>query len=183
MQYFPLNQDAMRLFSQAWSGSHPALLWWKTSMKAWETMVAAPQVIAHRTGRMATAGPFPSLLDQREFGTMGTEKVLAFSQAWMGSAREVMAFQQQMASTAMRQWWTMMNAFNPMTMFGSLKGFPTAWNPLKSPASAMRSMAMSSALSAGNRAMSALPRIAHSAVTPVHAKATSNAKRLRRRPS
>jgi len=181
MRTFPLNQDAMRLFSQAWSGSNPALLWWKTGMKAWETMAAAPQVIAHRTGRMAKAGPFLSLADQREFTTMGSEKVLAFSQAWMGSAREVMAFQQQMASMAMRQWWTMMSAFNPLAAFGSLAASQAPWSPFKSPASAIRSMAMSSALSTGNRAMAALPRIAHSAVKPVHAKATSNAKRLRRR--
>lgn len=180
MRTFPVNQDALRLFSQAWSGSHPGLLWWKTGMKAWETMVAAPQVIAHRTARMAQAGPFPGLADQREFTTMGTEKVLAFSQAWMGSAREVMAFQQQLASLAMRNWWTMMSAFNPLTAFGSAAAFQTPWTPFKSPASVMRSMAMSSALSSGNSAMAALPRIAHSAVKPVHAKATSNAKRLRR---
>ncbi len=182
MRAFPMNQDAMRAFTQIWSGNNPALLWWKTGMKTWETMVAAPQVIGHRTGRMAKAGPFPGLADQQEFMTMGSEKVVAFSQAWMDSAREVMAFQQQMATASMQQWWKLMSAMSPMTMFGSLKGFSNPWDLWKAPASAMRSAAMSAALSAGNRAMSALPRIAHSAVKPVHAKATSNVKRLRRRP-
>ena len=182
MQTFPLPQDATKLFRQAWSGANPALLWWQTGMKAWETMIAAPQVIAHRSGRMAKAGSFPNLADQREFTAMGTEKMLAFSQAWMGSATELMMVQQKMATAAMQDWWSMMNTLNPVTMFGSVKGFPTPWNLWKAPANAMRSMAMSSALSAGNRAMAALPRIAHSAVKPVHAKATSNVKRLRRRP-
>lgn len=35
-------------------------------------------------------------------------------------------------------------------------------------------------VNAGNAMLAALPRIAHGAVRPVHAKATSNARRLRR---
>jgi len=181
MPVSPMHQNALRLFSQTWSGALPASLWWKTGMKTWETMLAAPQVIAQRTGRMAAAGPFPSPVDQREFALMGTEKVVAFSQAWMGAAREVGAFQQQMATQAMRQWWAMVSAFNPIAVWRPVTGFPPSQNLTNASARLMGGMAMGTFLAARNLALSALPRIAHSAVSPVHAKATSNAKRLRRK--
>lgn len=44
---------------------------------------AAPQVVAQRVARMATAGPKPSARDRREFSNMGLEKVAAFQQAWL----------------------------------------------------------------------------------------------------
>ena len=36
--------------------------------QASELMLAAPQVVAHRLGRMAVAGPRPSAKDQHEIG-------------------------------------------------------------------------------------------------------------------
>ena len=179
MSFFPMNQDAMRLFNQAWSG--PAALWWKTGIKTWQTVLAAPQVIAQRTGRMAAAGPFPSPADRRELTTMGSEKMLAFSQAWMGVARDIGAFQQRTATAAIRQWWALMAAFNPVMVFRPLTGFPPSTNLTNASVRLMRGMAAGSLQSACNLAVSALPRIAHSAVSPVHAKATSNAKRLSRK--
>ena len=50
--------------------------------QASELLVAAPQVVAHRLGRMALSGPKPSLKDQREFHRMGAEKIAAFGEAW-----------------------------------------------------------------------------------------------------
>lgn len=47
-----------------------------------ELAFAAPQVVAHRTLRMARAGGSPSARDQAEFMRMGTEKVAAFYQSW-----------------------------------------------------------------------------------------------------
>lgn len=47
-----------------------------------ELAFAAPQVVAHRTLRMASAGSRPSARDQAEFMRMGTEKVAAFYQSW-----------------------------------------------------------------------------------------------------
>jgi hypothetical protein len=87
----------------------------------------------------------------------------------MGATREMLVLQQEVAMVAARQWWTLMNAFNPW------RAFPMPWNPMAMPAGAL----VDGMLSTGSRAMSALPRMAHSAVSPVHAKATSNAKRLR----
>ena len=169
MPYFPWNNDNLRRYGRAWSRANPAMLWWHTGVKTFETMLAAPEVIAQRTARMAAAGPFPGMHDQRELLAMGTEKVSAFSRSWFGAAREMVSFQQQMANVAGRQWWTLLNAFNPLLMGRSGRAF------------AMPFSAMTGLIAAGNHAMSALPRVAHSAVSPVHAKATSNAKRLRRR--
>lgn len=59
--------------------------------------LAAPQVMAHRIARMASAGPMPSARDRREFTGMMLEKQTAFAQAWM--AMWVQALQVQ------QQWW------------------------------------------------------------------------------
>ena len=49
---------------------------------------AVPQVLAHRLTRMAMAGATPSARDQREFYRMGTEKVMAFNEAWAAMAMQ-----------------------------------------------------------------------------------------------
>ncbi len=52
--------------------------------------VAAPQVIAHRVARMATAGPLPSHADRKEFVGMVVEKPMAFAASlqnmWLAAA-------------------------------------------------------------------------------------------------
>jgi hypothetical protein len=161
-----MNNDATRLFNLLWASSTPVTLWWQTWLMAAETMVAAPQVITRRTARMAQAGATPNRFDQRELATMGAEKVVAFSQAWMNAASEVVAYQQQMASAAMRQWWLMANIFNPVTVVTA------PWSLMKAPIDL---------LSTSNRALSIAPRLAHGVVKPVHGKATSNARRLARK--
>ena len=47
-----------------------------------ELAFAAPQVVAQRTFRMASAGARPSRRDQAEFMRMGVEKIAAFYQSW-----------------------------------------------------------------------------------------------------
>ncbi|NJM32857.1 MAG: hypothetical protein HC848_08415 [Limnobacter sp.] len=60
-----------------------------------ELSVAAPQVVAHRVARMATAGPVLSARDKKEFTGMVQEKQLAFSQSWFAMCMEIMAMQQR----------------------------------------------------------------------------------------
>ena len=48
-----------------------------------ELAVAVPQVIAHRSARLALAGPRPSPRDRREFSRMSNEKGLAFVEGGM----------------------------------------------------------------------------------------------------
>jgi hypothetical protein len=168
MSLLPWNTNDLHRYSRAMSRAYPQLLWWQVGFKAWETMFAAPTVIAQRTARLMSAGPIPGASDRREFVNMGTEKVVAFSQACLGASREMVSFQQGLARIACRQWWALFTALNPL-----LAGRGT--QPFSGTSKIVMSM-----LDAGNHSMSALPRVAHSAVKPVHAKATSNARRLRR---
>lgn len=118
--------------------------------KTMETAMAAPQVVAHRVGRMATAGAHPSRRDQKEFAGMVAEKQQAFVQSWMAMAAESLRLQQQIWSSL----WTV--------------GL-TPW-PRKQAAS----------LAAARRMQSAAVAIAEKGLAPVHRKAVSNAKRLSR---
>ena len=66
-----------------------------------ELGVAAPQVVAHRLARMATAGPALSARDRREFVGMALEKQTAFAQGWTAMWIEVWRAQQQFALACM----------------------------------------------------------------------------------
>ncbi|AKC88339.1 polyhydroxyalkanoate granule-associated phasin [Pseudoxanthomonas suwonensis] len=59
--------------------------------------LAAPQVVAHRLGRMAAAGPVLSARDRREFLGMAMEKPVAFAQSWTAMWVETVLAQQQLA--------------------------------------------------------------------------------------
>lgn len=118
--------------------------------KTFETAVAAPQVVARRLGRMATAGPLPSLRDQQEFVGMVTEKQLAFAQSWLAMSSEAWRLQQQL--------WT------------------SLWTLGLSPGLSHPSASMAVARHLHSAAVS----IAEKGLTPLHRKAVSNARRLSR---
>jgi hypothetical protein len=118
--------------------------------KTMETAMAAPQVVAHRMTRMATAGAHPSLRDQKEFAGMVAEKQQAFVQSWMAMAVETLRLQQQIWSSL----WTV----------GA-----TPW-----------SRKQAASLTAARRMQSAAVSIAEKGLAPVHRKAVSNARRLNR---
>jgi hypothetical protein len=64
--------------------------------------MAVPQVIAHRVGRMATAGASPNARDRKEFKQMGAEKTAAFNESWVAMGLAAMKAQQQMAASMWR---------------------------------------------------------------------------------
>ncbi|MBS0595543.1 MAG: hypothetical protein U1E95_00410 [Rubrivivax sp.] len=67
--------------------------------------IAAPQVVAHRVGRMLRAGPRPTAADRREFHTMSAEKVRAFWQSWAAMTTTAWQMQQQLwSSTGSAAW-------------------------------------------------------------------------------
>ena len=74
----------------------------KLAQQAFALSVAAPQVVAHRVGRMAVSTG--SLADQAEFTRMGAEKVQAFVESWSAMwgaswrAQQAMALQMVQAS-------------------------------------------------------------------------------------
>jgi hypothetical protein len=132
-------------------------MWWETAFKVWETAVASPQVIAHRTARMAVAGALPDPADRKEFTGMVQEKAEASAEAARGMALEVYRINQQLGYSAMQHWmraWT--GALTP-----SSRRMTT---PLVSP---IQAAVMTS-------------RVVAKGLAPVHRRATANAKRLRR---
>jgi hypothetical protein len=58
-----------------------SLGWWQPWMQLWEIAVAAPEVVAHRTARMAQSGPTRSSADRKEFTRMTQEKFEAFGES------------------------------------------------------------------------------------------------------
>ena len=114
--------------------------------------MAVPQVIAHRVGRMATAGPNPSARDRKEFKQMGAEKTAAFNESWAAMGLAAMKAQQQMA----------------MSMWRAAAMAP--WSMAK-PASLLPS---------GNTLARHALQIMSQGMAPVHRRAVGNAKRLGR---
>ncbi len=124
----------------------------KLAQQALGLSMAVPQVIAHRVGRMATAGPNPSARDRKEFKQMGAEKTAAFYESWAAMGMAAMKAQQQMTAA---MWRTAATAPWTLGRPGSL--LPTS-NTL------------------ARHALQVLSQ----GVAPVHRRAVSNAKRLGR---
>jgi hypothetical protein len=69
------------------------------SKQCMELAIAVPQVVAHRTARVARAGPIVSERDRREFQRMVNEKQAAFTQACAEMALQMFRVNLQLAST------------------------------------------------------------------------------------
>jgi hypothetical protein len=76
----------------------------KLAQQAFALSLAAPQVVAHRVGRMAVSTG--SLADQAEFTRMGAEKVEAFYESWAAmwgaTWRAQQAMSRQMVQSSLR---------------------------------------------------------------------------------
>jgi hypothetical protein len=123
--------------------------------QATELMFAAPQVMAHRLGRMMVAGAGTSVRDRREFQRMSAEKIAAFGESWNQMALQMLKANQQMAQAWMSAWWF------PLRMLSS--------------AATRQSFSRATA-----QMQSSALRVMSSGLGPVHRRATANAKRLGR---
>lgn len=121
-----------------------------TARKWGELCIATPQVVAHRTARMALNGPVYSRLDQAEFLGMVQEKQLAFTQSWMAMWTEGTRVQQQ--------WWL-------HWLGAAAQPWGSVWG---------------GALGANERLLAGLQRTAAKGLAPVHRKAVANSRRLAR---
>ena len=122
--------------------------------QASELMLAAPQVVAHRVGRMALAGAKPNARDRREFQRMSDEKLAAFGEAWQAMTLQMLKSNQQLAASMMRSWW---------------------------PGAAVRSGKTATPLvQAAAQWQQATLDILGQGIRPVHRRAVANAKRLGR---
>lgn len=120
------------------------------AVKAAELSFAVPEVVAHRMTRMALSGSKLSARDTREFERMMTEKGIAFADAWTAMAVQAARANQAVAASLFRS-------------FLSVSRGGTAY----------------SATSAAQLHKAAL-EVLSKGLSPVHRKAVSNARRLRR---
>jgi hypothetical protein len=116
-----------------------------------ELAAAVPQVVAHRLGRMAQAGPNPSARDRKEFARMVLEKQSAFVESWGAMAWQTLLAQQAFAASLVR-----------------------SVSPLGRPRAASAGTAL--ALEWQRAALAVLGK----GLAPVHRRAVANAKRLGR---
>ena len=144
--------------------------WWQSALKAWELWVAVPQVIWHRTSRIAAAGPFPDARDQREFRRMGQEKVEAFSESIGAMTIQMLKLNQEAARFALNQWWAAW-----LSPWSFLSGSPLQW--FRFPLATVPRPTIGVG---AKRVGTSLARVLDKGLAPVHRRATGNARRLRR---
>ena len=133
---------------------------------------AAAQVVAHRTQRMIAAGTQPNVRDRREFALMGQEKLDAAGHSAYAVASELLRMNHR---SAMRAWLAMLSASTDMpSLAGSRTPSQLAARQARLARTLRRAAPTATALSA------ATASLARAALKPVHARATRNAKRLRR---
>lgn len=118
--------------------------------KAFELSMAAPQVVAQRLTRMGQAGLRPTSADHREMRNMVNEKVVAFQQSWLA-----------MQSTVIEQ---QARTFQSL-LLGAFRG----------PMGLAQAMHHSTVA-----ASSHLTQVLQAGISPVHARAMANARRLSR---
>lgn len=137
--------------------------------KVVELATAAPQVVAMRTARMAAAGANPGAADRAELSQMSTEKVQAFWESMFAMGAQIARTHQEYVRTAALQWWRVctsssLAAYRPFTQ--AIATLPRAAVLIPGPNGSQRQRAAS--------------RLVEAALTPVHKRATANARRLGR---
>jgi len=145
-------------------------LWTDIMLKSGEMMAASAQVIAHRTGRLASAATPPSKRDRREFALMGQEKMDATLESAQAVGRRLLATDPLLAVRAGR------HLFSVGAAMLSLASSRNAAQMLARHARLMRVAAASSSTIA--KVSTASAGLASGALKPVHRRATANAKRL-----
>ena len=140
-----------------------------TIAKMAELALAAPQVAAIRTARMLAAGANPGAADRTEFSQMRTEKVQAFWESMFAMNTQMLRAQQEYARAAALQWWRL---------------WATPWwlAASRPAAGAMASLARAPGLAGPTRRQRqrAIAKVLEAGLTPVHKRATANARRLGR---
>jgi hypothetical protein len=149
------------------------MLWTDLATKTLEMTLASAQVIGHRTGRMARAGPAPNARDRHEFALMGQEKIEAGAQSARAMAAHMMSLRPPSGALA----------FGPMfRTAAALMALASSRTPsqLIARQAAFACAVGQSAISMADVSKSAI-KLAHRGLNPIHAKATANAKRLGKR--
>lgn len=150
----------------------PLLQWSALANQASEMMLASAQVISHRTGRMAAAGPAPSADDLDEFSLMTQEKFEAAAESSWSVAEHCLQLNQQL-------WMQMLTQMQAgMTAMMSAAASSNVAESMTHQATAIA--AMSPTADAHAQFANAAADLARRALDPIHARATANAQRLGR---
>ena len=153
--------------------ANPFSVWTDLAMNTCEMMVASAEVIGHRAGRMAVAGPIPDVRDQREFTLMGQEKIDAAAESARAMAEFVMMMNCQLGAQAFSQMLT------GSTAMISLAASSNIGESIERQGELVRTMT-ESAITAAQLPNSA-GLLAQSAVEPIYSRTKANARRLGKR--
>jgi hypothetical protein len=152
---------------------NPFLAWSDLAWTVGEMWVASAQVISHRTARMASAGPTPSARDLQEFTRMGQEKVDAATESGRAMAAHLLTMNLQFGVRAFKHMVTGTEAFMALAASRNFGESITRHANLAEMLSRSAAMASEYSRSAA--------RLAGRGLAPIHARATANARRLRKR--
>jgi len=150
--------------------ANPLMQWLDLALKTNEMLLSSGSVIRMRTERIAKAGLTPSAADLAEFQLMGHEKLAAASESGIAMVKQWHSSHFSLANKALQQWLQSTTAF--FSMAGSVTPAQAAARSDAFVQTATRTASTTSQLSG------AAARIAREGLKPIHAAATSNARRL-----
>jgi hypothetical protein len=169
----PQTKTQMKRNYRGYSCVVPLTEWSDLAAKMLEMMQASAQVIGHRTGRMALAGPAPNARDRREFALMGQEKFDAGAQSVQAMTAHMMTMSQSWVVLIGRQ------ILRNNMAFISLATSRTPSQLITRQAAFAQALGQTAASMADVSTSAAV--LANRGLRPIHAKATANAKRLGKR--
>jgi hypothetical protein len=135
--------------------------------------LASAQVIAHRMTRMAAAGPIPGEHDRQEFTRMGQEKFDAVTESARAMTAHLTALNLEFTARALSH----LVASNAALLAWAASG-SVGQSILRQ---AELAETVSRSAKSASELLDSVAGLAGSGIAPIHARATANAKRLRRR--
>ncbi|HEX7864670.1 MAG TPA: polyhydroxyalkanoate granule-associated phasin [Variovorax sp.] len=150
--------------------THPLMQWLDLALKTHEMLLSSGSVIRMRTERIAKAGLTPSADDLAEFQLMGHEKLAAASESGIAMARQWHSSHFSLANRVLQQW------VQSTTAFFSLAGSVTPAQAAAHGDAFVQSAA--DTVDAASELPAIAARIVRRGLKPIHAAATSNARRL-----
>lgn len=163
----------MKRFDNKYAVRNPFLAWMEIAAKTNEMLLASSEVIRHRVGRMAVADMPPSQRDQREFTRMGQEKIEAAAESAMAMAVQMTKMSQQVNAIAFRN--VLAAAAVPLNNQANRNLLQATRRQAD-----MARKAISASAEITVQVSESAARITHHGLTPIHSRATKNAKRLRK---
>lgn len=153
--------------------ANPLRIWTDLATIAGEMMLASAQVIGHRTGRMTWRAAAPSARDFDELSLMSQEKLEAAAESSQAMSAQMTKMNQEMWAQSVRR---MQDTVLAMVSLAGSRDFPES---IARHAELVRVMTGSTdAGSPFSQFSCNTARLARSALRPLHARATANAKRL-----